>query len=53
MNKFKITVRAPVGTDSSVRRMLIIELVAGSLIEALQIARGTYGVENVIGGMQA
>ena len=53
MNTFKITVRAPVGTDSSVRRMLIIELQADTLLEALQIARGTYGVGNVMGGIQA
>ena len=53
MSTFKITVKVPVGTDSSVKRMLIIELSANSLLEALQVARGTYGTENVMGGIQA
>ena len=47
---YKITVKVPVDSGSSNRRMIIIELHANSLQEALQIARGQYGQENVLGG---
>ena len=53
MNRFKITVKVPVGQDSLGKRMLVIELSANSLLEALQMARGQYGDENVVGGCQA
>tara|TARA_Y100000310_G_scaffold281729_1_gene302440 strand:- start:482 stop:643 length:162 start_codon:yes stop_codon:yes gene_type:complete len=53
VSTFKITVKVPVGHDGSVRRMMIIELQANSLMEALQVARGTYGANNVFGGVSA
>ena len=53
MKNFKITVKVPVGEGSLGRRMMVIELSANSLLEALQIAKGQYGSENVVGGCQA
>ena len=52
MKNFKITVRVPVDQGNNVRRIMTIELSANSLMEALQVARGTYGSANVLGGTQ-
>jgi hypothetical protein len=51
MNRYKITVNVPVDRDSPLKRMIMIYLQANTLLEALQMARGQYGTENVIGGV--
>ena len=52
MSRFKITVKVPVGHGSSVKRMMSIEVLASTLFEALSVARGQYGIDNVFGGVK-
>ena len=53
MNRYKITVKVPLDRSGSATRMMMIFFNANTLLEALQMARGQYGQENVIGGGSA